>query len=94
MAGNTDDYELSKELLSEYMSSLNSAFDVSSDLSAEEVKAAFAADGEAVDVDDEDEPSVDLEIQSMLSAPEPTLPGDASLDTSLVCSTPAGSRIQ
>ena len=65
-----DELKLEKESLDSYVSSLKEAAGGDADMSADQVKALFAADGEAVDIDDEAEPEDD--IAAILAAAEPT----------------------
>ncbi len=45
-------------------------------MTADEVKALFAADGEAVEVDDGAEPADDAEIAALISSQEPAFAAD------------------
>ena len=41
-------------------------------MTTDQVKALFAADGEAVDIDDEAEPTDDSELAALIAAAEPS----------------------
>ncbi len=66
-----DELKLEKDALDTYLGSLNEAAAGDSDMTVDQVKAMFAADGEAVDIDDEAEPAEDAELAAILAAAEP-----------------------
>ena len=66
-----DELKLEKDTLDSYLVSLQGASAGLSEMTVDEVKALFSADGEAVDIDDEAEPADDPEMAAVLGAAEP-----------------------
>ncbi len=73
---------LDRSTLDTYLASLkeSAAADDAGMLSGDEVKALFAADGEAVDVDAESEPADDAEVAAIIAAGEPQSPDEEDFD--------------
>ena len=67
-----DEFKMEKESLDSYLSTIQQASSGSSDMTTDQVKSLFAADGEAVDIDDEVEPADDSELSALIAAAEPS----------------------
>ncbi len=73
-----------------YIESIKAAGAASSDVSEDEVKAMFAAEGEALELEGPEPAEDDSEDAALLAAAEPTIPSVEGLDFEEVGSSFAG----
>ena len=88
-----EEAEMDGDAFASYIESIGAAGSASSDVSEDDVKAMFAADGEALELDGPEPAEDDSEDAALLASAEPIIPSAKGLDFEEVSYNFEGKRL-